>query len=478
MSRPSDHTIEGASHAIRQGAFSIRELVSDTLSQIHERDPLVHAYLDVYEEALEEGEKKDAILRDSPQDSPLFGIPIAIKDNILIKGKRATAGSRVLEKYIASYDASVVRKLRDAGAIIVGKTNLDEFAMGSSTEHSAFGPTKNPHDTSSVPGGSSGGSAAAVSANMALGALGSDTGGSIRQPASFCGVVGFKPTYGRVSRHGLIAMASSLDQIGPFSKNVRDAEILFSAIAGGDEFDATSVERPYILAEERTLEGVRIGVPKEYFGEGLDERIKKRIGEVLSVCEKEGAHLKEVSLPYAPYALAAYYIVVPSEVSANLARFDGIRYGLAAEDAKTLTQVYTSTRARGFGSEVKRRIILGTYALSSGYYDAYYVKAQKARTLIAKDFEDAFRDVDILVGPTTPTAAFEFGAKSDPLSMYLADVYTVALNLAGLPGISIPGGFVANDRGVPLPFGIQVIGSWFEEEKLFSIARAVEKTIK
>lgn len=475
-----EYTIEDARHKLRSGELTVQGLVADCLLRIHERDPEIHAFLDVYEDAQQEAEEKDAILRDAPQASPLFGIPIALKDNILVKGKRSTAGSKILENYTASFDATVVRKLKAAGAIIIGKTNLDEFAMGSSTENSAYGPTRNPRDSSRVPGGSSGGSAAAVAADMALGALGSDTGGSVRQPAAFCGVVGFKPTYGRVSRHGLIAMASSLDQIGPFAKTVRDAEILFSAVFGRDEFDATSVDRPYEASLDlSSIAGVRIGYPKEYFAVGLDSGISGKFDELRGVLQKNGAIIKDISLPHSSYALAAYYIVVSAEVSANLARFDGIRYGPSSnESAKNLFEVYARTRERGFGPEVKRRIILGTYALSAGYYDAYYLKAQKVRTLIARDFERAFQDVDIVLGPTAPTPAFLFGAKDDPLSMYLADIYTVAINLAGLPGISIPGGLVpAGGSSVELPFGIQLVTPWFEESKLFSIAKAVESVI-
>ncbi len=475
----SDYTIKEAAHALRQGTISVLHLVSDCLERIVEKDAEIHAFLDVFEEAKKDAEEKDKVLSDTKPESPLFGIPIALKDNILVKGKRATAGSKILETYTAAYDATVVRKLKEAGAIIIGKTNLDEFAMGSSTEHSAFGPTKNPRNTSRVPGGSSGGSAAAVAAGFSLGAFGSDTGGSIRQPASFCGVVGMKPTYGRVSRHGLIAMASSLDQIGPFAKTVDDAETLFSAIAGGDEFDATSVHRPYVRSVGKdTLEGIRVGVPKEYFGEGLDPRIAETIRNALSLCEQGGATIKEISLPHSGYALAVYYIVVPSEVSANLARFDGIRYGPSSADfAESLFGAYAKTRSDGFGPEVKRRIMLGTYALSAGYYDAYYVKAQKVRTRIADDFERAFQDVDVILGPTTPTVAFPFGSKKDPLSMYLADIYTVAVNLAGLPALSMPAGACDDGGGKTLPVGLQVIAPWFQEDTLFSVSRAIERTI-
>ena len=476
-----EYTIEDARHKLRSGELTVGGLVADCMLRIQEQDPEIHAFLDVYKDARKEAEEKDAILRDAPQESPLFGIPIALKDNILVRGKRATAGSKILEDYTASFDATVVRKLKDAGAIIIGKTNLDEFAMGSSTENSAYGPTKNPRDLGRVPGGSSGGSAAAVAAGMALGALGSDTGGSVRQPAAFCGVVGFKPTYGRVSRHGLIAMASSLDQIGPFAKTVRDAEILFSAIAGKDDFDATSVDVPYEPEKEHvSIRGIRVGVPREYFGAGLNPEIEKRIRQILEKLKERGAIVETISLPHAPYALAVYYIVVPSEVSANLARFDGIRYGAPSDaGAKNLFEAYARTRERGFGAEVKRRIILGTYVLSAGYYDAYYAKAQKVRTLVARDFEHAFgaKKIDVILGPTTPTPAFPFGEKEDPLSMYMNDIYTVAINLAGLPGISIPGGVVPTDGGKELPFGIQLVLPWFEEGKLFSIAKAIERLI-
>ncbi len=476
-----EYTIEDARHKLRSGELTVQGLVADCMLRIQEQDPEIHAFLDVYEDARKEAEEKDAILRDAPQESPLFGIPIAVKDNILVKGKRATAGSKILEEYTASFDATVVRKLKSAGAIIIGKTNLDEFAMGSSTENSAYGPTKNPRDFGCVPGGSSGGSAAAVAAGMALGALGSDTGGSVRQPAAFCGVVGFKPTYGRVSRHGLIAMASSLDQIGPFAKTVRDAEILFSAIAGKDDFDATSVDVTYEPEKEHgSIRGIRVGVPREYFGVGLDPEIEKRIRQIVEKLKERGAIVETISLPHAPYALAVYYIVVPSEVSANLARFDGIRYGVPPDaGAKNLFEAYARTRERGFGAEVKRRVILGTYVLSAGYYDAYYAKAQKVRTLVARDFEHAFgaKKIDVILGPTTPTPAFPFGEKEDPLSMYMNDIYTVAINLAGLPGISIPGGLVPTDGGKEMPFGVQLVLPWFEEGKLFSIAKAIERLI-
>lgn len=480
-------TLAGAQDGIRQKKFSVYELVSDCLAAIKKKDRQIHAYLNVFDNALEEAKNSDEMLAansylaESHPHSlpPLFGIPLAIKDNILVEGKTCTAGSKILENYTASYDATVIRKLKNQGAIFLGKTNLDEFAMGSSTENSAFGPTKNPNDLTRVPGGSSGGSAAAVSSNMCMAALGSDTGGSIRQPASFCGLVGLKPTYGRVSRHGLIAMASSLDQIGPMAKSVEDAEIVFEAIAGSDNFDATvSTEEFLKEGGVEDLKNIRVGVPKEYFGSGLDVEVDKQVKESLRKIEGAGAILKEISLPHAFYALSCYYIIVSSEVSANLARFDGIRYGLRDEESKTLFDVFSHSRAKGFGPEVKRRIMLGTYALSAGYYDAYYLKAQQVRRLIREDFERAFKDVDVVLGPTTPTPAFSFGEKTDdPLQMYLADIYTVAINLAGVPALSLPAGRVVKNN-VSLPVGLQLIGHWFGEYKLFSIAKKIEIVLK
>jgi len=405
-----------------------------------------------------------------------LGIPLAIKDNILIEGKRCTAGSRMLENYTASYDASVVRALKKAGAVLIGKTNMDEFAMGSSTENSAFGITKNPCDTTRVPGGSSGGSAAAVAASLALGALGSDTGGSIRQPASFCGIVGMKPTYGSVSRHGLIAMASSLDQIGPMTKTVEDAEIIWNAIAGIDAFDSTTVTMPDLTKQSiKEFKTLRIGLPVEYMSEGLDADVKEVIASLIKKIESLGATVENVHLPHSSYALAAYYIIVPSEVSSNLARLDGIRYGLHDADAPTLMATYMATRGVGFGKETKRRIMLGTYALSAGYYDAYYLKAQKVRRLIRQDFDNVFKNVDMIIGPTTPTPAFAFGEKTnDPLSMYLADIYTVAVNLAGLPALSMPVGGVTRGN-TQLPVGLQLIAPMNGEHQLFATAKEIEQ---
>ena len=509
-------TIKQASEKIRQKKISVKELVSDCLKVIKEKDKNLHCYLEIYEDTLEQAERADIEIAKYQNTEisnlpPLFGIPLAIKDNILIEGKLATAGSKILENYRASYDATVIKKLKKQGAIFLGKTNLDEFAMGSSTENSAFGPTKNPHDETRVPGGSSGGSAAAVAANLCLGALGSDTGGSIRQPASFCGVVGLKPTYGQVSRHGLIAMASSLDQIGPITKTVEDSEILLEAISGPDQLDATSVNPVRTDASHladgsiklpsansvvttnrsqwrsngvnllksdfnrKNLNAIKIGLPKEYFGAGLNPEVAKVIQETIKNIEKSGAQIKEISLPHAQYALPAYYIIVPSEVSANLARFDGIRYGHHENSTQTLLETYTKSRAHGFGPEVKRRIMLGTYTLSAGYFDAYYLKAQKVRQLIRQDFEKALTMVDFILGPTTPTPAFKIGERSeDPLQMYLADIYTVAINLAGLPALSIPAGL---DPTTQMPTGLQIIGGWFKEKEILNFSAQMEKII-
>ncbi|MEK7098920.1 MAG: Asp-tRNA(Asn)/Glu-tRNA(Gln) amidotransferase subunit GatA [Patescibacteria group bacterium] len=476
-------TLSAAAKGLRERAFSVSDLVGAHLDAIAQKDGVLHAYLHVFDDAREAARSADIrIATANPLDiealPPLFGVPIAVKDNILVEGRQATAGSKILEHYTASYDATVIRKLKEQGAIILGKTNMDEFAMGSSTEYSAFGPTKNPHDVTRVPGGSSGGSAAAVAGRMAIAALGSDTGGSIRQPAAFCGVVGMKPTYGAVSRHGLIAMASSLDVIGPLAKTVGDAEIIFDAIRGKDAFDATAYDETEIPVKhsmfDKKLKNLRVGVPKEYFGAGLDADVEKAVRRVLQNMEHAGARIEEVTLPHAHLALPAYYIIVPSEVSANLARLDGQRYGHHAKDADTLYDVYARSRDEGFGTEVKRRIMLGTYALSAGYYDAYYLKAQKVRRLIADDFNRAFERVDILIGPTTPAPAFPLGSRNDnPLEMYLADIYTVAVNLAGLPALSMPAG--ANATG--LPIGLQLIAPRLEDKKLFHIAKQAEAVI-
>ncbi|HBT81172.1 aspartyl/glutamyl-tRNA amidotransferase subunit A [Candidatus Giovannonibacteria bacterium RIFCSPHIGHO2_01_FULL_48_47] len=454
---------------LEKGEISARELVSGYLDTIKKKDPSLNAYREVFDDAMEEAEKIDLKIKHGDTPRPLEGIPFAIKDNILIKGKMAGAASKILEGYTASYDAACIKKLREAGAIFLGRTNMDEFAMGSSTENSAYGATKNPHDESRVPGGSSGGSAVAVAADMAMAALGSDTGGSIRQPAAFCGVVGLKPTYGAVSRSGLIAMASSLDQIGPIAKTVADAEVVFEAIKGSDLRDATSVQNPKSKSQVPKV----IGIPKEYFlKEGMDAEVLKKVEEAIEFLKEKGFEIKEVSLPYTQYALAAYYIVMPAEVSANLARFDGMRYGPRAEE-KNLFGVYAKTREKGFGPEVRRRIVLGTYVLSAGYYDAYYGRAQKVRYLIRKDFENEFKNVDVILTPTAPTLPFKIGEKTkDPLSMYLEDIFTVPANLAGVPAMSVPFG---EARG--LPVGIQLIAPWFEERRLFEVGKVLENVL-
>ncbi|MBI4132864.1 MAG: Asp-tRNA(Asn)/Glu-tRNA(Gln) amidotransferase subunit GatA [Candidatus Sungbacteria bacterium] len=476
MTTGGPKTVSEAASLLRNRELSAEELVRSCLEAIEKDDARLHAYLDVFEDAVEQAQAADRRIG-AGAALPLAGIPIAVKDNILVKGRVTTAGSKILENYIASYDATVITKLKAAGAVVLGKTNMDEFAMGSSTEHSAFGPTKNPHDKTRVPGGSSGGSAAAVAAGMCLGALGSDTGGSIRQPASFCGVVGFKPTYGRVSRSGLIAMASSLDQIGPLTRSVRDARLVYEVIRGWDPLDATTVamddQRPKAKGRK-----IRVGVPREYFGKGLDPEVEKVIRRAIAQCQALGAAIVEVSLPHAAYALAAYYIVMPAEVSANLARFDGIRYGYATSKAANLLEVYEKTRAEGFGSEPKRRIMLGTFVLSHGYYDAYYLKAQRVRRLIRDDFASAFETVDFVVGPTAPTPAFQFGEKTtDPLAMYLADIYTVAANLGGMPAISLPVGSVERG-GKQLPVGFQITGKWWEEDALLDFAGHLESALR
>jgi len=477
-------TLAQATGGIRTKQFSVTELASAYLERVAAEEKNIHAYLEVFDNVLATAGERDTQLAHYSEAEiqrlpPLFGIPLAVKDNILVEGKRCSAGSKMLAHYVAPYDATVIKKLKNQGAIFLGKTNLDEFAMGSSTENSSFGPTKNPRDPERVPGGSSGGSAAAVAAHLSAGALGSDTGGSIRQPASFCGVVGFKPTYGAVSRHGLIAMGSSLDQIGPLAKTVEDAKILFSAITGQDIFDSTTFDDARERSPTKELKELTAGIPKEYFDSGLDPEVREVVTAAIKKIENAGAAIQEVTLPHVPYALPTYYIVVPSEVSANLARYDGIRYGSQSmyheAQGMNLYDTYAETRAGGFGPEVKRRIILGTYALSHGYYDAYYLKAQKVRHLLQKDFTRAFEKVDFLIGPTTPTPAFRFGeAGDDPLKMYLADIYTVAINLAGIPAISIPAGYVRRDAR-DLPVGIQLIGAWGEDEKLLSLAGEVEK---
>jgi len=466
MSDLTKLTIKELNQGLKAKDFSSEELTLEFLKEIEKKDKDIKAFLTLTsEDALKQAKEADKRIKQGEIDL-LTGIPCAIKDNIMIKGVRCTAGSRFLEKYVSPYDATVIKKLKENGAVFLGKTNLDEFAMGSSCENSAFYPTKNPHDLSRVPGGSSGGSAASVAAGMCAYALGSDTGGSIRQPAGFCGIVGLKPTYGSVSRYGLIAFASSLDQIGPMAKSVEDVRIVFDSLKGRDEMDSTSIE----ANNAEDLKKIRIGVPKEYFGKGLDQSIEKSIREAIAFYEKQGAQISEISLPHTDYALACYYIIAPSEASANLARFDGIRYGKVAE-GKNLIDYYFQNRTKGFGTEVKRRIILGTYTLSAGYYDAYYKQALKVRTLIKKDFEKAFEKVDVILGPTSPCLPFKIGEKTDdPLSMYLADIYTVSVNLAGLPAISLPCG-----ESDGLPMGMQLIAPAFKENNLFITAKIFEQ---
>ncbi len=472
----SELTIKKANELIHNGEISCRELVSFYFENIKEHDKKIHAYLETFDEAYEQAEEEDKRIKSGQEPKILSGIPLAIKDNILVKGKICSAASKILGNHKAAYDATVIKKLRETGAIFLGRTNMDEFAMGSSTENSAFGPTKNPHDLERVAGGSSGGPAAAVAQQECLAALGSDTGGSVRQPASFCGVVGLKPTYGAVSRYGLIAMASSLDQIGPIAKTTEDAEIIFNAINGKDKFDSTSVDYE---KNKKTKQPKIIGIPKQFYSlkdegkEGLDKDVAGQIKKTIDFLQNNGYIIKEVSLPYIEYSLPAYYIIMPAEVSANLARFDGIRYGFSKK-GKTLLEDYMETRGSGFGKEARRRIILGTYVLSAGYYDAYYGQAQKIRQLIKNDFENVFKEVDVLLTPTAPTLPFKIGEKTkDPLQMYLEDIYTVSANLAGVPAISVPAGFVEK-QGKKLPVGVQFIGPWFEEEILFKMGKELE----
>ncbi len=454
------------------------ELTNKFLEKIENFNKKINAYITICEDiALKQSKKADEEISKG-NISFLTGIPLSIKDLICTKGIKTTCGSKMLYNYIPTYNATVYEKLLAHNIVTLGKVNMDEFAMGSSNETSYFGPVKNPHDLERVPGGSSGGSAASVAANMCAGSLGSDTGGSIRQPASFCGVVGLKPTYGRVSRYGLVAFASSLDQIGPLAKNVEDCAILLQAIAGYDEKDSTSVniEVPDYLKDlkKECLKGLKIGVPKEYFISGINEEVEKCIKDTLNILEKEGADILEISLPHTDYAVATYYIIAPAEASSNLARYDGVKFGFRAEKYEDLLDMYKKTRAEGFGDEVKRRIMIGTYALSSGYYDAYYLKAAKVRNLIKQDFQNAFKKVDVIMCPVAPTTAFKIGEKIDnPLEMYLNDIFTIPVNLAGLPGLSLPAGKDSNN----LPIGLQIIGNYFQEDKLLNIAYNVEKCL-
>ncbi|MDO8569481.1 MAG: Asp-tRNA(Asn)/Glu-tRNA(Gln) amidotransferase subunit GatA [bacterium] len=457
-------SIKSAREALQKKEFSARELTATSLDAIKAKDGDLHVFLEVFDDVLEQADEVDRKIANR-EGAPLLGIPVAIKDNMLMDGKRATAGSKILEGFTAPYDSTAVKKLKDAGAIILGRTNMDEFAMGSSTENSAYGVTRNPHDLSRVPGGSSGGSAAAIAANLALASLGSDTGGSIRQPAAFCGVVGLKPTYGRVSRSGLIALASSLDQIGPFTKTVCDAEILYQILKGRDVLDSTTIsEETY--SQKRKFSKT-IGIPREFVeSEGVDGNVKKNFEETVKKFQSLGYEVRDIVLPHIKYSLAAYYIIMPAEASSNLARFDGVKYGLH-KDGKDVIEDYFKTRGEGFGKEVRRRIILGTYVLSSGYYDEYYESALKMKRLITEELNKAFEEIDLILTPTTPTPAFKLGEKtSDPLSMYLADIFTVPANIAGLPSISIPSGF----DGV-LPLGIELTAGLGREDNLFTAGK-------
>jgi len=470
-------SIKDAAAGLRRGEWTSRQLTEACLAAAEKNRPKTMAFIALdAPRALAAASAADARLKDKRPLSELDGIPLGIKDNIMEAGVPTTASSVILKGHVAAYDATVIRKLKACGAVCLGKTNMDEFAMGSSTESSCYGPTRNPWDVSKVPGGSSGGSAVAVAEGSALGALGTDTGGSIRQPAALCGVVGLKPTYGRVSRYGLIAMASSLDQAGPLTRTVDDAALILRAIEGRDQLDSTSVDlRPEWAVPEKnpeSLKGLRVGVPKEYFAAGLDAGVAEAVKKAIAELEKAGAQIKEISLPHTDYALAVYYVLMPSEVSANLARFDGMRYG-ARVPGGSLEQTYRKSRGQGFGKEARRRIMLGTYALSSGYYDAYYLKALKVRRLISNDFFQAFTEVDCIVGPTSPVTAWGIGEKADdPLSMYLADIYTVSVNVAGLPAVSVPCGLAAG-----LPVGLQIIGRHFDEKTVLAVAAAYEKRV-
>lgn len=472
-------TAEEIGKAYREKTLTVPEVVKAFLDNIEKEDEKIKAYITVCrEEALKKADEVQAMFDAEKEMGALAGIPIAIKDNICTKGVRTTCASKMLENFIPPYDASVMKKIEEANAIILGKTNMDEFAMGGSTENSAFFITKNPVNLDKVPGGSSGGSAAAVAGKMAPISLGSDTGGSIREPASFCGIVGMKPTYGLVSRYGLVAFASSLDQIGPFSKTVRDNAVLLTAIAGHDEMDSTSANvenKDYEKALVNDVKGLKIGVPKEYFGEGINEEVRASLEKAIEKYKELGAEVEECSLPVTEYALPTYYIIACAEASSNLGRYDGIRYGYRTKNFESLKDIYKNSRTEGFGDEVKRRIILGTYVLSSGYYDAYYKKAQKVRTLVKKGFEEAFEKYDVLLTPTVPTVAFDIGSKSkNPLEMYMTDILTVSINIAGVPAISIPCG--KDSSGMPI--GMQLIAKHFNEETLYRAAYTFEQNME
>jgi aspartyl-tRNA(Asn)/glutamyl-tRNA(Gln) amidotransferase subunit A len=468
-------TIDAARSAVQERKTSAVALAESFYAKIDSDDPKIGAFLTLSKDrAMAKAAEMDGLAAKGEKLPPLGGVPVGIKDVMVTRGVRTTAGSKILGNYVPPYDCTAVARLEAAGAVVLGKLNCDEFAMGSSNENSAWKPVHNPRDLSRVPGGSSGGSAAAVAADMAVAALGSDTGGSIRQPASFCGVVGMLPTYGRVSRYGLIAFASSLDHIGPLTKTVKDTAIVLRTIAGRDPMDSTSAEVPvpdYVAELEKPVRGLKIGVAKEYLGEGLDQEVRNAVEAAIQKLAKQGCEIVDVTLPHTRYAIPAYYIVATAEASSNLARFDGVRYGYRAKDSHTLSEMYRRSRDQGFGAEVKRRIMLGTYALSAGYYDAYYLKAQRVRTLLTRDFEEAFKKVDAIVGPVSPTAAFKLGEKvDDPLAMYLADIYTVTADLAGIPGISVPCG-ETKDK---LPIGLQILGRHFDESTILRVAHASE----
>jgi aspartyl-tRNA(Asn)/glutamyl-tRNA(Gln) amidotransferase subunit A len=474
----SSLTIDAARSAVQEGQTTAVAMAEAHFARIQKEDGQIGAFLTLSRErALQQADRMDRMAAEGKPLPPLGGVPVGIKDVMSTRGVRTTAGSKILDKYVPPYDCSAVAKLEAAGAVILGKMNCDEFAMGSSNENSGFHPVRNPRDLSRVPGGSSGGSAAAVAAGMAVATLGSDTGGSIRQPASFCGVVGLMPTYGRVSRYGLIAFASSLDHIGPLTRTVKDSAIVLGAIAGRDPMDSTSAEVPvpdYVSELEKPVRGLKLGVAKEYFGDGLDEEVRRAVEGAIDRLKSLGCEVVRVSLPHTPYAIPAYYLIATAEASSNLARYDGVRYSVRARGVKTLSEMYRRSRDEGFGAEVKRRIMLGTYALSAGYYDAYYLKAQKVRTLLTRDFDEAFQKVDAILTPTCPTAAFRLGEKSnDPLSMYLADIYTVTADLAGIPGISVPCGHTREK----LPIGLQILGKHFDEATILRIAHAYEQAM-
>ncbi len=471
----TERTIHELTDAFRRGEATPTAVTEAYLARIEKLDGQIGAYLTVTREhARRAATAADARYRAGTPLGPLDGVPLSYKDVLCTRGVRTTCGSKILESFVPPYDATVVARLAAAGAVMLGKGNMDEFAMGSSTEHSAFKPTRNPWDLARVPGGSSGGPAAAVAAGLAAGGLGTDTGGSIRQPAAFCGIVGLKPTYGRVSRYGLVAFASSLDQIGPFARDVTDAALLLRAIAGGDPRDATCVDAPvpdYAAALDTRVAGLRVGIPREYFAEGLEPEVARVVREAIEVLRGLGMAIDDASLPTTDYGIAVYYVIAPAEASSNLARYDGVKYGLRVPGAKDLVEMSSRTRAAGFGAEVKRRVMLGTYALSAGYYEAYYGRAQKVRTLVRRDFDAAFTRADLLVAPTTPSVAFKHGEKADPLAMYLNDVFTVPTSLAGLPAVSIRCGFTR----AGLPVGLQLIGRAFDEATLLRVAHAYEQ---